>query len=131
LPRIRAEVLCSSSGGRVTALVLTRSRNFRATFLVGSKLQGFGWMTQRTLSEGTTKSHLQQNIQHKEQNVPDISTADSSGEAPIHLHEPIQSEEIMATRFHEDIPEASIQTRTEIQEESKAKVGKTEMDEGC
>jgi hypothetical protein len=35
----------------------------------------------------------------------------------------------MASRFHEDLPEASIQTRTEIQEESKAKVGKTEMDE--
>jgi hypothetical protein len=35
----------------------------------------------------------------------------------------------MASRFLEDLPEASIQTRTEIQEESKAKVGKTEMDE--
>jgi hypothetical protein len=37
----------------------------------------------------------------------------------------------MATRFLEDLHEASIQTREEIQEESKAKVGETEMDEGC
>ena len=35
----------------------------------------------------------------------------------------------MATRFYEDLPEAPIQTRKEIQEESKAQVGTTEMDE--
>jgi hypothetical protein len=37
----------------------------------------------------------------------------------------------MATRLHEDLAEASIQTREKIQEESKAKVGEAEMDEGC
>jgi hypothetical protein len=37
----------------------------------------------------------------------------------------------MATRFLENFNETSVQTGEEIQEKSKAKVGKTEMDEGC
>ena len=67
----------------------------------------------------------------KNQDVLNISTTNSSGEASIHLYESIQSAEIMAAGFHKDLPKASIQTRTEIQEESKAKVGTAEMDEGC
>lgn len=67
----------------------------------------------------------------KNQDVLNISTTNSSGEASIHLYESIQSAEIMAAGFHKDLPKASIQTRTEIQEESKAEVGTAEMDEGC
>ena len=37
----------------------------------------------------------------------------------------------MAAGFLENTSEASVQTREEIQEESEAKVGKTQMDEGC
>ena len=36
----------------------------------------------------------------------------------------------MASRFLENITEAPVQTREEIQEESEAKVGETEVDEG-
>jgi hypothetical protein len=37
----------------------------------------------------------------------------------------------MASRFHENITEASVQAREEIQEESEAKVGEAEVDESC
>jgi hypothetical protein len=67
----------------------------------------------------------------KKQDVINISTTNGSGEASIHLYESIQSAEIMAAGLHEDLPKASIQTGTEIQEESEAKVGTAEMDEGC
>ncbi len=67
----------------------------------------------------------------KNQDVFNINPTDSSRKASIHLYESIQSAEIMATRFYEDLPKASIQTRTEIQEKSKAKVGTAEMDESC
>jgi hypothetical protein len=76
-------------------------------------------------------SHLQQNIQQQGQDVFDIVTTECSTEYTVCVHQSLQSEEVMAARFHEDLAEASIQTRAEIQEESKAKVGKTEMDEGC
>lgn len=67
----------------------------------------------------------------KNRHVLNISPTNSSREASIHLYESIQSAEVMAAGFHEDLPKTSIQTRTEIQEESKAKVGTAEMDEGC
>jgi hypothetical protein len=84
-----------------------------------------------SIREAMSKFHLQRNIQLQEQDVLNVSTADGPGETPVHLHESIQSEKVMATRFHEDLTQASIQTGTEIQEKSEAKVGKTEMDEGC
>jgi hypothetical protein len=37
----------------------------------------------------------------------------------------------MATRFLQNFNETSIQTGAQIQKEGEAKVGKTEMDEGC
>lgn len=37
----------------------------------------------------------------------------------------------MASRLLEVATKTPVQTREEIQEESEAKVGKTEMDEGC
>jgi len=88
-------------------------------------------MTKRQLAlnlPSTTMSHLEQNIQQQNQDVLDISTTECSTEYTVCVHQSVQSEEVMATRFHEDLAEASIQTRAEIQKESEAKVGKTEMD---
>jgi hypothetical protein len=48
----------------------------------------------------------------------------------LHIHEPIQSETIMAAGFLEAFAQTSIQTREAVQEKSEAKVGETEMDEG-
>lgn len=76
-------------------------------------------------------SRIQNSFNIKNQDVLNISPTDSSREVSIHLYESIQSAEIMAAGFHENLPKASIQTRTEIQEESKAKVGTTTMDESC
>jgi hypothetical protein len=65
----------------------------------------------------------------------DVAFNDQKGCSAEHslqyTYESLQSATLMATGFLEDIPETSIQTRAEIQEESKAKVGETEMDEGC
>lgn len=76
-------------------------------------------------------SRIQNSFNIKNQDVLNISPTDSSREASIHLYESIQSAEIMAAGFHENLLKASIQTRTEIQEESKTKVGTTAMDESC
>jgi hypothetical protein len=92
-------------------------------------VQGSTRMTKRASSGEPPRSNLLQNHQLQEQYVLDISTTDCPAEPAICVYESIQGEKVMAPRFLEDLPEASIQTRTEIQEESKAKVGKTEMDE--
>ena len=75
---------------------------------------------------------FQQQSKDKQQHVFDSDTAICSAEDPLrYKRESIQSEKVMAAGIREDLPEASIQTRTQIQEESEAKVGSTEMDKGC
>jgi hypothetical protein len=77
-----------------------------------------------------SQAATQQHNKLQKQDVLDICTTDGPAKPAICVYESIQSEKVMASRFHEDLPEASIQTRKEIQEESKTKVGTPKMDEG-
>jgi hypothetical protein len=76
--------------------------------------EGIESMTQQSsIMRGTSELQaLGGNI--KNQDVLNINPTGSSREASIHLYESIQSAEIMATGFHENLPKVSIQTRKEI-----------------